>query len=796
MPPPLPFVGREGPLATFDAAWASLTPQDRAGLVFHGISGLGKSRLIRELAARLAVAGDGPATAIIDFADPANHAAAKALERARVQYRASAGVRFPSFDVAFAAYWRLANPGTAHEFDRNEFYDPAESTGAIALAVASALEDIPGLSPLVKVPRLVVRGSTAVQRWWTERGEADLREVRTLTDPLEVARHLPRLFAADLAAWSAEDPTRRAALFADTLDHLYHAALPQTVGSAATSWFESLVSDLRGVLVVGAARVPPPWAVPPVATRELGALSPTEADALLRKGGMAEPQLRRALAGVEGEPGRSRGVPQYLALALDAYRAVLSATGTPPAVADLSVDLRGLLDLVLSYADDGVRAAVYLLALPRTFDRSLFRDLVREFQPGVAATAEGFRRVTAFSFVSEPEPGQYALHDLVRDAALSLQDPDDARDVLSFLLLRTRDVIEAVDPKAVTDADRRALYDWLIYSAMAFPVEDFLDQYWNAEERFHAAGEWQLLDPLREAAAEYAEHQLGPDHPATLTALHNRAHVLSQLGNFAEAEVLYQRVSDARTAHPDLGPDHPDTLSTLNGLASSYSDREDYQAAAKLHKQVLEARERVLPEDHPHIATSLNNLAVSLKELGRYNQAGPYYRRALRLRERHLAEGDPETLTSMNNLAAWHIAKGDRPAAGRLLEQAYRLAVEHLAEAHPVRLGAANSLGGWHLSSADPERGAEKALPYFAEALDGRRATLGDAHPMTLRSVANAAIAAASMGRFDEAEAALSRAYALAAEAYGPDFSVTQIIQHSLDQVRQAAEDGGFLRHW
>ena len=788
MPPP-PFVGRGGPLATFDASWASLTPQDRAALVFHGLGGVGKSRLLRELATRLGTGGSAPAAATIDFADPANHDAAKALERARVQYRASAGVRFPSFDIAFAAYWRLANPGTAHEFDGNGLFDPAESTGAIALAVASAAEDLPGLSPLVKVPRLVVKGSSAVKRWWTERGEADLQEIRTLTEPLEVARHLPRLFAADLAAWSDEDPTRRAALFADTLDHLYRGALPQTAGSTATSWFGSLVADLRGVLVVGAARVPPPWATPPVSVHPLDALSPTEADALLRNGGMVEPDLRRTLAGADDEPGRSRGVPLYLTLALDAYHAALAATGVPPAAADFSIDLQGLLDLVLSYADQGVRAAVYLLAVPRTFDRDLFRDLVREFQPGIAATSQGLQRLSAYSFVTEPEPGRFAFHDLVRDAAVELQDPGDVQDTLSFLLLRTRDVLEAIDPRAVTDADRRALYDWVQYTAV-YPIEDFLDQYWNAEEVFHAAGEWRLLSTFREAIAAHAQAELGDDHPATLTALHNHAHLLSQLGDFAAAEALYETVSQARAAHPDLGPDHPETLSALNGLASSYTDREDHEAAAKLHRRVLQARERTLPPDHPHTATSLNNLAVALKELGRLNQAETYYRRALRWRERHLGEGDPETITSMNNLAAWHSAKGDRPAAGRLLKRAYALATAHLAEAHPVRLGAANGLGSWHLTSASPERGAEAALPYLYEALEGRRDTLGDAHPTTLRSVANTAIALAATGVTDEAEVSLVRALDLATEAYGPDYSVTRMLRHNLEQVRHAASEG------
>lgn len=780
----LPFVGRSGPRALFDATWASVNPQGTAVIVFHGIGGIGKTRLLRELDASLASGGAHPARATIDFADRTNHTAAKSLERARVQYARSANVSFPSFDIAFSIYWALANPGTSHSFAKQGFFDPGEAIGDMALTILAATEDLPGISAFVKLPRWVYKSTAAVKRWWTERGEADLQALRGLTEPLDVAQHLPRLFAADLAAWSVENPTRGIALFADTLDHLYHGALPQTTGSAATSWFETLLASLRGALVIVSARTPPAWASPPVTLHKLESLSSVEADALLHEGGLIDPELRRVLAGCGDDPGRSQGVPLYLALALDAYHAAISTSGTAPSAADFSIDLKGLLDLILSYADPAVRAAVYLLAVPRTFDRTLFQDLVREFHPGVAATAEGLRRVTAFSFFSEREPDRFALHDLVRDAALELQDPDDCRSTIEFLLLRTRDILEAVNPLAVTDADRQALYDWIQYSSV-FPIEDFLDQYWNAEGFFYAAGETGFLAPLRAAVAEVAEQNLGFSHPATLTAFHNHAYARAGLGDFKEAEAIHQRVYDARAAHPKLGPDHMDTLSSLNSLASVYSDLEQYQQAADHHRRVLEARERTLPDDHPHIATSLNNLGHALKELGRHRHAEPYYRRALRWREQHLPLGDPQTLTSINNLAMCLQARGDRPGAGRLFEQAYALATAHLAQTHPVRLGAANSLGGWHLTAADPKRGAERAMPYLHEAMEGRRATLPDAHPQTLRSVANAAIANATVGHTDAAEAALASALELSTQTYGPDYSLTYMLRTNLDAVRQ-----------
>ena len=70
---------------------------------------------------------------------------------------------------------------------------------------------------------------------------------------------------------------------------------------------------------------------------------------------------------------------------------------------------------------------------------------------------------------------------------------------------------------------------------------------------------------MAEAAAKGLECTLGPDHPYTLTTLHNLAGAYRVVGKLPEAIALFERVRDARIAK--LGPDHPDTLVTLNNLA-------------------------------------------------------------------------------------------------------------------------------------------------------------------------------------------------------------------------------------
>jgi hypothetical protein len=72
--------------------------------------------------------------------------------------------------------------------------------------------------------------------------------------------------------------------------------------------------------------------------------------------------------------------------------------------------------------------------------------------------------------------------------------------------------------------------------------------------------------------------KLGPDHPDTLSTLHNLAGTYQAAGKLPEAIRLYEKVRDKRLEK--LGPDHPDSLITLGNLAVTYSaarqfDREE-----------------------------------------------------------------------------------------------------------------------------------------------------------------------------------------------------------------------------
>ncbi|MCW2902606.1 MAG: hypothetical protein JWO67_4871 [Streptosporangiaceae bacterium] len=94
-----------------------------------------------------------------------------------------------------------------------------------------------------------------------------------------------------------------------------------------------------------------------------------------------------------------------------------------------------------------------------------------------------------------------------------------------------------------------------------------------------------------------SERTLGADHPRTLAARHRLASVLSNRGQWAQAEETARAVSEARIRI--LGPEHPHTLSIRIELARILTCAGQHSAARTLSNETLDACVRVLDPDHP-----------------------------------------------------------------------------------------------------------------------------------------------------------------------------------------------------
>jgi tetratricopeptide (TPR) repeat protein len=84
-----------------------------------------------------------------------------------------------------------------------------------------------------------------------------------------------------------------------------------------------------------------------------------------------------------------------------------------------------------------------------------------------------------------------------------------------------------------------------------------------------------------------------------------------------------------------LGPDHPHVATSLNNLAGLYYAQGQYAQAELLYQRALAILEKALGAEHPHIAIALENYAELLRKLKRSTEAAPLEARAKAIQAAH-----------------------------------------------------------------------------------------------------------------------------------------------------------------
>ncbi|MGV9313627.1 tetratricopeptide repeat protein [Streptomyces sp. NPDC003691] len=218
---------------------------------------------------------------------------------------------------------------------------------------------------------------------------------------------------------------------------------------------------------------------------------------------------------------------------------------------------------------------------------------------------------------------------------------------------------------------------------------------------------------------------LGPDHPAVLALLHQRAWQISFQGDRPGAETLYREVYTTRLR--TLGENDPDTLASRHELAWIAACQERWAEAEQAYRQVLTARRTVLGPTAPDTLTTAHELAWTLANQGRYAEAATALGRVHSDRRRTLGARHPQTLASRHELAWVRAGSGDRAEAEALYREVLRDRRQVLGDDHPETLTTHHELA-WTLAAQGRTAEAERIS---RGVLAGRRRVLGDDHPDT-----------------------------------------------------------------
>jgi tetratricopeptide (TPR) repeat protein len=279
-----------------------------------------------------------------------------------------------------------------------------------------------------------------------------------------------------------------------------------------------------------------------------------------------------------------------------------------------------------------------------------------------------------------------------------------------------------------------------------------------------------VLAPAVEAiGSQFAEQPLvDASLRATLGTIYQK------LGRAREALALFQRAYDIRVAA--LGDDHPDTLLVQGGIGNELGELQQLPEAERIIRATLAAYERVLGDDHKETLDAKSLLATQMDYQGKYDESEAITRDILERRSRLLGPDHMDTLATMGELGRTLMNRGNYAEAAKVLGETVA-AQRRVAD--PALAGTLTTLG----IVLNRQRDFVAAEPFYREALEIRRRTLGEDHPLTVSGVMNLAALIMETNKLSEAEALAREALGKNRRILGSEHATTLKAMNTLGQV-------------
>lgn len=310
--------------------------------------------------------------------------------------------------------------------------------------------------------------------------------------------------------------------------------------------------------------------------------------------------------------------------------------------------------------------------------------------------------------------------------------------------------------------------------------------------RLHQGRHPEAIDLLQQAV-RLAETTEGPSTKLTADAIHDLASACAAAADYETAKQLYVHSRDLRTEL--LGPGHPDVASSLNNLALLSRTQGDYEEAQSLYEEAFEITGHALGPDHAESAAVLNNLASCCCALGRYQDADAFVSRALKIRRAIYGDEHPLVAACLSQQARIQRAQASYTIAEKTYQQVLRIDLKYFGTEHVEPALQRRALA---LVAAISGRTDESEAMLLQALAVLRRQPRGDG-TVDVQPITRRGLELADEERFSEAEAALSSAWRISEQQYGPDAPETlRLLRLTADAIgaQGRSEERSVLRGW
>lgn len=451
------FVDRETARKAF-ADFVDKEPLDYNILMYYGIGGIGKSRLLAENIAYFKEHFQKNVCFSVDFNDVNKRSIGEALEEF-VDDCSNQDVPFVAFNLAYAIYFSKKHSG--EEYGRNKNTVRNKFSGFL---------DIIGIwdNGRVKVAvDLITRVVDYAKK--NSLNDAVLQDLENLKDLSlgEIEQRLPSYFQYDLSRFLQKNPGTYVLFTIDTFEALNVQQTEEIHRRHNEDWVQDMISHFPqettpNCYFVICGRDELCWDSEwneYITQIELTDFTKKWAGTYLESVGVQEPEIRSAI--IRG----SQGLPFYLYLSAKTYIDIKNKGGQPRKE-DFGGNQKEIINrFIYNLSDDEVRTLKYL-AVPRFFTQNIFEYLLSTFK--IACDPERFEQIIAYSFIQEPIDDRYYIHALMRDGLLK-NTSESSFEQVNTLMLRY------YEKRFSKDRDKQSFSQMVFHAAALKDIENFKD---------------------------------------------------------------------------------------------------------------------------------------------------------------------------------------------------------------------------------------------------------------------------------------------------------------------------------
>ncbi|MGB9695914.1 MAG: tetratricopeptide repeat protein [Ignavibacteria bacterium] len=753
------FTDRENFIETFrNYLSLPIDPNQYKVLVFYGVGGVGKTTLRKHLSKILESEFPSTIYTSIDLDVPLYRNMETTLFVLRNELTERYKIRFPSFDVAYTAFWHKTHPQVP--ITKDNF--PLLTGASVVAGIMRVLGEMPWVGWIPKLSKAFLTGSNVFREWWKKRGERELADIPEL-EAKEIAERLPFFWASDLEDYLSQKQTK-ATIFFDTYEALWENANTEGGFFLRDEWVRDLVSYLPQVLWVICGREKLRWEEIDIGWRKylsqhlVGELSEADSKKFLSSCGVNDKDIQDVIYQA------SKGLPHFLDLAIDTYNEIGNKLGRIPTVNDFARTQQDVLDRFLRYLDRSEIETLKVISAPRLWNYELAQKLIEHFNTAYPLTA--INNLCRFSFIKESNTENfYTMHELMRESIQAKLDKNTLRSLHKFIFNFYNNKLWQVDIRFITDDVRRSMNEAYYHAKTALTYEEFYEWIKIIGKKFFDAAEWKLITPLMEDFLKITEEKKGTLTLEYADVMYQLGKLYQMQGKYSVAEKTYTKTLEIRTRV--LGEMHIDTAAVLSALGVLYTNKGLLLEAKSKFQKALEINRKLLGDNNEYVANILNNLAAINEDLGDLNNAEMLYndainlyekfqrtntsyaanaynnlailyvkknqpekaeelfRKALTIRETIFGANHPDYINSLHNLASYYNFIGKYEEAKKLYKKVYRLKLSIYGEEHPevaaTFVGIAELYDNLNLK--------EKAIQYYQKALNIYLRIYGENHP-------------------------------------------------------------------